>query len=129
MVRASPRLQKDVNENERRPSCNASSIPCLMAVLMVKPVKSMVLKWKEAIARAGGAPVDRRGGGGGGASCQTASRTRYDSLYRYCARWAYQPVRMGVTGSLPEEVQSHPNMGGGGSSSGQVLGLGRSPSG
>ena len=94
MVRASPRLQKDVNENERRPSCNASSIPCLMAVLMVKPVKSMVLKWKEAIARAGGAPVDRRGGGGGGASCQTASRTRYDSLYRYCARWAYQPMCM-----------------------------------
>ena len=26
--------------------------------------------------------------------CQTASRTRYDSLYRYCARWAYQPVCM-----------------------------------
>ena len=28
------------------------------------------------------------------ATCQTASRTRYDSLYRYGARWAYQPVCM-----------------------------------
>ena len=27
-----------------------------------------------------------------GVCCHTASRTRYDILYRYCAWWAYQPV-------------------------------------